>query len=348
MNQHAQLLLIAKSILRELRVLSETVRTGFLAVQEQIGSIRDQQEAANQQRQQEEQRPQILNAELQIPEAVQRDKRTSDNRQFAVQVVLTIVTFFAFVAAAIYAGIAGYQTFLTRSAIDNSEDSFKKTLYQMQAQTKAQEGAAKAASDSVKATQDAMRLDQRAWVGVVDVRTEGGTETQNEFKYSNAEVSIHNSGKTPALKVSIWCCIFTGGGIGESIPDYDDVIKTDSERAKTLQEKHHKEMEVFLKQHPELAGKAITFEREFYASRKSEFLARYQGGVLAPGVTTSIGFGGVTYPINRTAPTTAIYVLGKITYFDIFPGTNQHTTKFCMMRISGTSFVVCPAGNGMD
>jgi len=95
------ILVLSKKMLAELRGLS----TRLLGIQEQIGSIRDLQEAESQQQHEQGRRPQILNAQLQIPEAAQHEKRASDKRHFTVQVVLAVVAFLAFLAAAIYAGI---------------------------------------------------------------------------------------------------------------------------------------------------------------------------------------------------------------------------------------------------
>jgi hypothetical protein len=56
---------------------------------------------------------------------------------------------------------------------------------------------AKNSAASIKATQDAMRLDQRAWLGVKDT-------TLKSFKVGapiEAQVLILNSGKTPALQI---------------------------------------------------------------------------------------------------------------------------------------------------
>ncbi len=43
-----------------------------------------------------------------------------------------------------------------------------------------------------------------------------------------------------------------------------------------------------------------------------------------------------------------VYIFGKITYSDIFPGTKTHITEFCLMRVVGDSFTICPRGNRMD
>ena len=161
MGSNFKLVPLVKRTLRELSTLNQAVRmfiaderprrdtsarlvdelrsinTALLGIQKQIGSIRDQQGAANQQQQQREKHPQILNAELRIPEAEQQEKRTNDKKHYRVQVAIAIATSLAFLAAGIYAGIAGYQAFLTRRIIHDNQSAFEKTLCEMRAQTKA-------------------------------------------------------------------------------------------------------------------------------------------------------------------------------------------------------------------
>ena len=186
MGNTAQFVLLAKRILRELGALSQTVSTGFLRVQKQIGSIHDQQEAADQQRQYDEQRPQILNAELQVPEAVQRQKRTSDNRQFAVQVALAVVTFLAFLAAAIYAGIASRQLRQMKIATENSGVG-----------AEAAQSAARTAADALTQMKISSHADLRAYLRVIP-----GSPKLTEEKEITFETSVTNVGKTPARKVT--------------------------------------------------------------------------------------------------------------------------------------------------
>jgi hypothetical protein len=153
MDNTAQFVLITKRILRELGVLTETVRTGFLKVQEQISSIRDQQESANRRQEEQGEKPKILKAELHIPEAVQQEKRTSDNYHLAIQTAIAIATVLAFIAAAIYAGINYKMLREMRTANKAASDSFSQTLEQMKDQTKAQQG-------SLQAMQGVLALEQ--------------------------------------------------------------------------------------------------------------------------------------------------------------------------------------------
>jgi hypothetical protein len=114
-----ELLQFGKKLLVELRALS----TALIEVQKQVSSLRDQQEAANRDQQAQRQDPQILNAELQIPEDVKREKRASDVRQYSLQILLVIGTWLAFLAAAVYAGIANSQLQQMKKSVRINHDS---------------------------------------------------------------------------------------------------------------------------------------------------------------------------------------------------------------------------------
>src|SRR5207249_2228759 len=90
--------------------------------------------------------------------------------------------------------------------------------------------------------QDQMRLDQRAWIGVVDVVTDGGTETTDTFRAENVQIVIHNSGKTPALKMSGQCCIFSSYIWSDPIPDYDGEVAKGKESEAKLRKQTEERM----------------------------------------------------------------------------------------------------------
>jgi hypothetical protein len=64
------------------------------------------------------------------------------------------------------------------------------------------EAAADNAKASIKATQDALRLDQRAWVGTEDISSVPTTPETD--KVWDVNVSMKNSGKTPAKNILMW------------------------------------------------------------------------------------------------------------------------------------------------
>jgi len=80
MDDTAQFVLIAKRILRELRGLSESVSAGFLGIQKQIESIAEQQQP----KEEHQQSPPILRAELQIPQSIKVIGKARTQRKHAV------------------------------------------------------------------------------------------------------------------------------------------------------------------------------------------------------------------------------------------------------------------------
>ena len=183
----AYILVLGKRILTELRGLGATL----LGVQEQIRSIRDQQEATNQQQQQY---TPILRAELHIPESVERDRQTYEKKHYYLQKWLTLGTWLAFSAAAIYAGVAAYQACLTRRAIRNSEESFKQTLCQMKTQTTAQQTTASNSALTLKTIISNFHVEQRPYVVVSRFEM-----TKNAAGQDTVHIAFGNVGRTPAL-----------------------------------------------------------------------------------------------------------------------------------------------------
>jgi hypothetical protein len=114
-----------------------------------------------------------------------------------------------------------------------------------------------------------------------------------------------------------------------------------------------------IKQRPQDKERILAWEKEHDDFTNSEMNKyAHQDGILAPGVVdtkrvivrsqwtqgTKKDRGGISITESVT-----LYVLGKITYYDIFPGTKPHTTKFCLMHTrNSNSFVICPANNWMD
>jgi type II secretory pathway pseudopilin PulG len=82
------------------------------------------------------------------------------------------------------------------AAFETSDSDFQRTMSQMIYQTTAQVQSAQAAKAGIKAAQQQMRLDQRAWVGVKSVST-----WVDEHGKIGADMLIDNTGKTPALDV---------------------------------------------------------------------------------------------------------------------------------------------------
>ncbi|MGD0921998.1 MAG: hypothetical protein ABSA70_09575 [Terriglobia bacterium] len=210
---------------------------------------------------------------------------------------------------------------------------------------------AQAAQDSLATIREQMRLDQRAWVGLVHTETMGGkqSEDRSTFSYDYVRVSFRNSGKTPALNVSVQR-IMTGGKAGimiggkpEKIPDFDEEVMAT--------ERFHQQMTAeLIRENPKDAEQIRKARRGVSPTGVLSALSP-AGRAIAP--TAELVFdwhalGPGSLRDSKTGVPTTTYLLGKVTYNDIFPGTKRHTTKFCLMWHE-TGFIMCPGGgNWMD
>jgi len=203
---------------------------------------------------------------------------------------------------------------------------------------------------------DAMRIDQRAWVSVVGINTENGTVTDHTLKIDSVNIGIHNSGKTPAIKMGSVEFLSVTRPLSDPIPDYDIESKAINERLDERFESLKREkMESLKRQNPEMVEKYMAMEKKNedewkarMASAGKQFIQN--SGVVAPGVTIILKFGQDYRWDLRTKDDVWMsgYILGKFTYHDVFDGTKLHTTKFCLMNAGATQFSICPQSNWMD
>jgi cell division protein FtsL len=227
---------------------------------------------------------------------------------------------------------------VTKNAIDTNSVQSKKAL----------ESSAKQAQDALTASQVSANLDQRAWVGLVGVDTQGGERTPDAFKFQSIIVTVRNSGKTPAIKLSGECCMYVNRLWTDPIPDYDTETKREEDERKKYDEERQKRNADTIARHPEMADDIKEFEQRFASSSTTKL---HTGGVLAPGIINSIGVApSMSWGLSRKPgePPRILYVLGRFTYNDIFNGTPRHSTKFCLMYDRGNSFSICPESNWMD
>jgi hypothetical protein len=167
-----------QQIAQQLIAASKRLVSEIGALRQSVDSIRDQQERQDEQcrnQQQPEPPPVVVKvrSELEIPETEKAAERTHNKRILTVQWVQVVVTFLAFIAAAVYAGITANQ------------------LSEMK-------NATKLATQSGDAARFAMQLDERAWI----------VPMYSELKLTkNAPIvvpaPIINSGKTAAKDVSM-------------------------------------------------------------------------------------------------------------------------------------------------
>jgi len=163
--------------------------------------------------------------------------------------------------------------------------------------------------ESLRMAQENSRIDERPWLGVITISTEGGVETADSFSFKQIILTLQNSGKTPALKLSTDCCHMSLRKSSDPAPDYDDAI-----------------------------------------SQGGHVTPAHKGGVVAPNSTVILSLGVPSMSIAKRAsgePMT-YYITGKFIYYDTFPGSKQHTSKFCLMYRHGNALTFCQDNNSMD
>ena len=200
-----------------------------------------------------------------------------------------------------------------------------------------------------KTTIDAMQVDQRAWVGLADFETIGGSQSEDRstFSYKSVQMMIRNSGKTPAINLSA-VIMQTSLLRDDPIGDYDFMASAFNKKREEMGAKLEADE---IRRNPQMAEHIKQWNRDRRAlESRSENELFPAGQVLAPGVGITQGAVGVSYGgMNGPgAGRKTVYIFGKITYSDVFPGTKTHTTEFCLMRAVGDRFTICPKGNRMD
>jgi len=173
------------------------------------------------------------------------------------------------------------------------------------------------ASRALTASIENMRLEQRAWMGVIDVRANGSQFESGAFSVGSVDIVIYNSGRTPAINVSDMVYTVTSQSRSEPIPDYDAITAEIARRFGNI---------------PAVASRGNPTVR--------------LGGILPQGVprTITIAAGGTRFGTNERG-----YIVGKFTYRDIFGDTPSHTTKFCVMQTDDNrGMAICPDGNLMN
>ncbi len=176
---------------------------------------------------------------------------------------------------------------------------------------------------TLKANIIASRLDQRAWVGVPEFVTTGGSQSSDGkiFSFSELLIVIRNSGKTPALNLTAATLVLSKDSL-EKIGDYDAEIA-------------------------KISAKISGHSQVDKGFRGDLFPAQQ---VLSPGAAINqIASQGGQWTIRDDVNNRFFipYVFGKITYNDIF-SRKKHTTEFCFERNFGSNFVPCFHGNWMD
>lgn len=124
---------LAKKLRDDVRKALSTIHGDL---QKQAAAVSQAAKATQENKQQPLPIPLPVKAEFQVPEAVQAEQRAQYSRSHRVQVLLMVGTWLAFIAAAVYAGIAAFQW-----------RTMNKTYAEIQKQTAAVQDTAKAAQD---------------------------------------------------------------------------------------------------------------------------------------------------------------------------------------------------------
>jgi hypothetical protein len=188
------------------------------------------------------------------------------------------------------------------------------------------------ANKSLRATQESFRADQRAWMGVVYFKAD---ISDTEVLTVGGSVVLKNMGKTPALHMSGRTLSITLSGQAP-VPDFDqeyERFRKYNERAKTSNPSY-----------------ADTTKMNYFSGEEHSALDHqlFPDGMLCPPGTemkvTIMAGETFTKPELFRTHSSVIYVLGKITYDDIFQN-NKHTTKFCAMYAGDNILQFCPGSN---
>jgi hypothetical protein len=395
MNLAPQIIALTRLLRRELTAIRERLDRTHETLKQHTETVKDAQ-GRKKQEEFGPDFPQEFRVVVRPDEATVADAKSNDDRQYSTQESIKRATWFASVVILAYAAASIFQVLemqrqtaqLYRQAeIENAGASHRavemdRQLKIARQQAEAAFGQAGAAAENAKAAENnvvAVRKgieesskrskealdatihnfhqEQRAWVGVIGVNTQGGVADNNSFAFQSVQVIVRNSGKTPALKISGECCMYLTRKSDDPIPDYDSEVRESEKKLVEFGKQRHRQIEERIRQHPEMAVEFGDYLKHFDEMHSSRTNFLHQGGVLAPEVTQSINLVPLMKFDTVQLPTSAetampirftIYILGKITYNDIFMDTPRRSTKFCLMRAGGTSLVICPENNWMD
>jgi hypothetical protein len=211
------------------------------------------------------------------------------------------------------------------------------TVAEMQKQTIAQQSAAIASQNSVKATRDAMYAEQRPWVGIEQVSPASLPPNILSSKSPSTTVIIvaHNTGRTPAIRWRMECCeAVDQDGFDPIPPDYDTLHK-DVGRGFTPQ------LRESIRSHPERAERLRETWRENQASAHAYIARRDQETIIPNGYHT--------LDITTTRPNDhrRHFQIGKLVHFDTIDPAQEHVTNFCLWQLGNSPIMVCTFGQDM-
>jgi hypothetical protein len=164
-------------------IFNKRLRDEVIALRKSIDAIRDEYKSQHENKNQQTPQPVVVQAELQIPEATERDHGTRDDRAHRQQVWLTVGTWLAFIAAAIYAGIAARQLHQMRRTNELAAQANEQTL-------------------KIANRQFEFGKEQLNFMQAADVRVSGGVGVF-AIPGDNVTIDVVNFGHEPATKITI-------------------------------------------------------------------------------------------------------------------------------------------------
>jgi type II secretory pathway pseudopilin PulG len=167
-------------------------------LQNQTNAIGQATKAARENKQQPLPVPLPVLAELKIPETDKTEQRTQYNRSHTLQIWLTVGTWLAFIAAAIYAGIAARQLW-----------QMKRATYAAEQAANAAKSAAETASQTLISNMSNFHTEQRPYVNPENIRFDPALEQAHDP--ATIKIDFHNAGRTPALKATFTLDAFVDG-----------------------------------------------------------------------------------------------------------------------------------------
>jgi len=171
-----------------------------------------------------------------------------------------------------------------------------------------------------------MQLDQRAWVGVSDEGIIPATDEKGSF--FKLGLTIKNTGKTPALNVSVES-ITAPAVHGDTPPTWEEIENNwhgsyqPSGTSETLKE---------------YLGPGVGYITS---------LNKLQGNNLAPGATQTRTYEIFRRKGDEKSTRLREYFLVRIIYTDVF-SKKEHITKMCFIETIQNTAENCATGNSMD
>jgi hypothetical protein len=180
------------------------------------------------------------------------------------------------------------------------------------------------AKASLDASIEASRLDQRAWVSLVFPVELLDTKQIGPYVPFRFKIKFKNTGKTPAIKISYDPMLIQQAVATGTYPDYDVAHAG---------------------QRPYMEQVGIT---------ESALLGPSEEGFITyPGQPVNgrklVFDKGLVDSINNIQ--TALFIVGMVSYHDVFPGTPERHTKFCLLYVPTkdvSEVGQCPKNRTMD